>query len=345
MRPTSASAPRRPRRTGGRRPLATAAAAALILAACGADDGPDEVDPAAVEEDDLTELSIAIASFDITTGEDQRLMAGVFSPSRQLIAFGEVQFGLAYLGDGSDTEAEIEQTTTASFLGVPGLEPEGEADTATLVDDTGSGVYSARVDLPEPGIYGLQVIAELDDGTVVSGQQSFNVVEDSEVPDVGDEAPAVDNLTIDDVDNGDADPVMVDSRAQHTDGEIPDPQLHDTSIADSIEAGRPVVVAVTTPVYCQTRFCGPLTEIMADLADDYDDRVDVVHLEVWEDFESGELNDAAAAYIQTEVGGNEPWVFLVGADGTIQARWDNVLDLDELLDELEALPTFDAAGD
>ena len=345
MRPTPASVPRRPRRGAGRRSLAAAAAAALVLAACGADDGPEEVDPAAVEEDELTELSVAIASFDITAGEDQRLMAGVFSPSRQLIAFGDVQFGLAYLGDGSDTEAEIEQTTTASFLPVPGIEPEGEAGAPTLVDDTGSGVYSARVDLSEPGIYGLQVIAELDDGTVVSGQQSFNVVEDSEVPDVGDEAPAVDNLTIDDVDNGDADPATVDSRAQHTDGEIPDPHLHDTTIADSIEAGRPVVVAVTTPVYCQTRFCGPLTEIMADLADDYDDRVDVVHLEVWEDFEAGELNDAAAAYIQTEVGGNEPWVFLVGVDGRVQARWDNVLDVDELIAELEALPTFDAAGD
>lgn len=344
MRPTSASVTHRPSRGAGRRSLAAAAAAALVLAACGADEGPDEVDPAGAEEDELTELSIAIASFDIKTGEDQRLMAGVFSPSRELIAFGDVQFGLAYLGDGSDTEAEIEQTTTASFLGVPGIEPEGDADAPTLVDDTGSGVYGARVDLPEPGIYGLQVVAELDDGTVVSGQQSFNVVEDSEVPDVGDEAPAVDNLTIDDVENGDAEPVVVDSRAQHTDGEVPDPQLHDTSIADSIEAGRPVVVAITTPVYCQTRFCGPLTEIMADLADDYDDRVDVVHLEVWEDFESGELNDGAAAFIQTELGGNEPWVFLVGPDGRIQARWDNVLDVDELLAELDALPTLDAAG-
>lgn len=317
----------------------------MLLVACG-DQGSE---PSAADEPDdeeLTELSVAIASFDLTVGEDQRLMTGVFSPSRQLVAFGEVEFGLAYLGEGeeADTEADIEQRTTARFLAVPGLEPDGDADQPTLVDDTGSGVYEATVDLDRAGVYGLQVVAELDDGTVVSGQQAFNVPEDSELPGVGDPAPAVDNLTIADVETGDAEPVMVDSRAQESDDDVPDPELHQTTVAESIEAGRPVVVGIATPVYCQTRFCGPLTGELAELAEEYSDRADFVHLEVWRDFDEQELNDAAAQWIQTEAGGNEPWVFLVGADGTITARWDNVLDADELVTELESLPTLDAAG-
>ena len=322
------------------------AAAALVLAACGSDD--TEVVGAApdAEDGELSELSVAIASFDLSAGEERRLMAGVFSPTRQLVAFGEVEFGLAYLGEGeeADMEAELDQRVRASFLGVPGLEPDGAADQPTLVDDTGSGVYAATVDLSRPGIYGLQVAAELDDGSVVTGQQAFTVSEDSEVPDVGDEAPAVDNLTIQDVDNGDADAVMVDSRAQDGDIDVLDPRLHSTTVAEAVDAGRPVVVTIATPVYCQTRFCGPLTEVAADLADDYADRADFVHLEVWRNFEEQELNDAAAQWIQTEFGGNEPWVFLVDADGRVAARWDNVLDVDELVAELEQLPVLDGDG-
>lgn len=42
--------------------------------------------------------------------------------------------------------------------------------------------------------------------------------------------------------------------------------------------------------------------------------------------------------IATDDGGSEPWVFLVGTDGTIAARWDNVLDEAELVALLEAVP-------
>jgi hypothetical protein len=335
-----------PSPTRWRRLAASLGAVALLTAACGAETDPAS-DAEAEGDGELTELSLAIASFDLAAGEDRRLMAGVFSPDRQLVGGGELEFGLAFLGeDEADMEAEIEQTVTASFLGVPGIEPEAElGERPTLLEDTGSGVYAAEVDLDRAGLWGLRVVAELEDGTVVSGQQSFQVLEEPEVPDVGDEAPAVENLTLEDVEAGEAAPVALDSRAQQEDDEIPDPQLHETTVAAAIEAGRPVVVGVTTPVYCATRFCGPLTEVLADLSEQYDDRADFVHLEVWEDFDEGELNEAAAAFIQTEFGGNEPWVFLVGDDGTIEARWDNVVDIDELEARLDALPTLEAVAD
>ena len=48
---------------------------------------------------------------------------------------------------------------------------------------------------------------------------------------------------------------------------------------------------------------------------------------------------AIDSHSQGEDGGNEPWVFLVGPDGTIQARWDNVLDEAELVEALDGLAT------
>lgn len=320
-------------------------AASLVLAACGGpeDDGGDAEAGSALVEG--TELSVAIASFDLAVGDDQRLLAGVFTPERQLLGFGEVSFQLGHLGDEAGGETAIDQTVAADFLPVPGREPEGDATAPTLLDDLADqGVYAGQVDFDRAGLWGLRVVAELKDGTLVEGQTTFAVAEEREVVDIGEQAPRSVNATIADVEAGEVEAVAVDSRAQGEDAEIPAPHIHDQTVAGSLEAGRPVVVAIATPVYCVSRFCGPLTEVLAELAIEYEDRAEVIHLEVWQDFEAQELNEAAAEWIQTETGGNEPWVFLVDGDGTILDRWDNVLDLDELEDALDALPAGGASA-
>jgi hypothetical protein len=334
-----------------RRSFALVAAVSLLLSACagsGSDDGTaggsddgSEAGSALVEG---TELSVAIASFDLAVGDDQRLLAGVFTPERQLLGFGEVDFQLGYLGEDAGGETEIDQSVTANFLAVPGREPDGDATSPTLIDDpAGQGVYAGQVDFGEAGMWGLRVVAELDDGTMVEGQTTFVVGEDREVVDLGEQAPRSQNATIADVEAGEVEAVAVDSRAQGEDAQIPAPHLHDKTVAGSLDAGRPVVVAITTPVYCVSQFCGPLTDVLADLAPEYEDRADFIHLEVWQDFEEQELNPSAAEWIQTEMGGNEPWVFLVDGDGTILERWDNVLDLAELEEALDALPSIGVA--
>jgi hypothetical protein len=332
-----------------RRPRSVVAlvVAALVVTACGGGAGDDAGAPA----DPAAQLAVAVASFDVHVRDDARLLAGLFTPERQLLAFGEVTFQLGYLGEEAGGETELTQQATATYLPIPGMEPAGASDRPTLLTDaSGNGVYAAEVDLDRPGNWGLRVVAELDDGRTLEGQAIFTVLAEPEVPDVGDPAPRSENLTLDDVAAGRARPVALDSRAQDDDtpvGDIPDPHLHDRTVAASIEAGRPVLVAVATPVYCVSRFCGPLTGVISDLAIEYEAVVDTVHLEVWEDFDAQELNPAAAEWIQTETGGNEPWVFLVGTDGTITHRWDNVLDVAELraaLDELPPLPATEAAA-
>ena len=310
---------------------------AVTATACGGDDPAapeDPVSPAAGSPAE-TQLNVAPASFDLAVGDDRRFLAGLFTSDRNLVLGGEVEMQFFYLGDeaGSQTPEPV-ATTTGTFLPVPGKEPAEPLTTPTAVAPAdASGVYETTVAFDRAGFWGVGIRVELDDGRDLQGTATFPVAETAQVPAVGDPAPAVDNLTID----SDVTPTAIDSRAQGDDPEIPDPQLHRTTVGEAIAQGRPAVVVISTPTYCVSQFCGPITETIEELADEYADAAEFVHIEVWGDFEAKQLNEAAAAWIQTEEGGNEPWVFLVDADGAIAARWDNVLDEAELVDLLDGL--------
>jgi hypothetical protein len=131
------------------------------------------------------------------------------------------------------------------------------------------------------------------------------------------------------------DPVSIDSRAQ--DGaKIPDPELHRVSIADAIASKRPTVIVFSTPVFCVSRFCGPVTDVVASLEERYRGRAAFVHVEVWKDFQNSVANDAANEWLLRDGALKEPWAFILDARGTITSRWDNLFTQPELEDGLRA---------
>ncbi|MEA2844358.1 MAG: hypothetical protein QOJ69_2029, partial [Actinomycetota bacterium] len=168
---------------------------------------------------------------------------------------------------------------------------------------------------------------------------AFGVGERHVVPFVGDVAPASENLTMT---SADAPRAAIDSRGGS--GDIPDPELHSTTVAAALAAKRPVVVAVSTPVYCTSRFCGPVTDMVQELSHAYGDRASFVHIEVFRDFQADPqvFNRAAIEWIYPSGTGdiNEPWVFVVGADGKVVARLDNVATKGELEPILQQLPVI-----
>lgn len=319
-----------------------AALAALgLLAACGTDPAPDDAtEQAGTGEDGL---AVFVASYDLAVGEDRRLIAGVLTSDQALLAGGEVTFRVrpADTAEGADTAGDAGQQVPARFLAVPGMEPPEEPDQPTpLRGVAGTGVYEGFVTFDQPGMWSLTVSADLADGQTLVGETRFQVAERTQVLDVGEQAHRTVNLTIHDIGEG-VPPGAIDSRAHGQDPDetdIPDPHIHDTTIAGALDEGRPVVALFATPVYCVSRFCGPITNVFADIAKEYADRAAFVHVEVWYSFEDQKLNEAAEEWIKTDQGGNEPWVFLIDGDGTILARWDNVMDADALRQELERLP-------
>lgn len=341
--------------TSHRTVLALVAAAGLVVASCSA--GGRQATTAATPTSS-EELAVTVASFDLSAGDDQRFLAGVLTPDRQVIGGGNVDMAFAYLGDDASTDSDAEPATTAtgSFLPVPGtptptdleepvvlgepagghhLEDSGDSgngDGHDHEDLSAAGVYEATADFDRAGFWEVTVTADVD-GWVRTGTAVFEVQDDAQVPEVGDAAPRTSTLTLDSAAPAEA----IDSRAGPR-SPVPDEILHRVDLVDALDAGRPVVVVFSTPTYCTSRFCGPITEAVEDIAEDHSDRAAFVHVEIWHDIDERRFNDAVEDWLVTDDGGNEPWVFLIDADGTIAARWDNVLDADDLTARLEALP-------
>jgi hypothetical protein len=314
---------------------------ALLLSACGSDGGSDVPDATGTPE---VTLAIAPASFDLAVGEDRRLLLAVFTDRRERVAGGTVEVRLAHLGAEPGGEATLGAPLTADFLPIPGLDiPAPDPGPAVVGTDALTGVYRLSVDLDAEGFWGVSVTADLVGIGRVEGRAVFRVLGATEVIDVGDLAPPTPNVIRADVDAGLATPQSLDSRLRSAEERDRAAVLHTTRVDESLAAGRPVLVGIATPVYCVSLVCGPLTDHLVDVAERFSDRADFVHIEVWEDFEQQRLNPAAAAWIQTATGGNEPWVFLVDGSGTVIARWDNVIDPVELEAALSALPVLGGA--
>jgi hypothetical protein len=139
------------------------------------------------------------------------------------------------------------------------------------------------------------------------------------------------------MDSSDAPPEAIDSRASNG-GDIPDPELHRWTIAEAIRQGRPALVVFSTPVYCVSQFCGPVTDVVERLAHRFRDRAVFIHVEIWRDYQNKVINKAAADWLLRGQDLTEPWVYLIGSDGTILDRWATLFRQDEVAAELTALP-------
>lgn len=273
------------------------------------------------------ELAVQVASYEPVVGPAQRFLVGLVASGGRLVGYGQVRLSFRFEG------ARGSVTTAAGSSAGPAVAVEADyrlvAGQRAAADTTGPrfisgsegvGVYGADVAFDRAGFWTVTVRAVID-GASKNVDASFEVYAKASIPFPGDAAPRTVSRLF-------GDPSVpaksIDSRAA-ADGSIPDRQLHSVTLADAIAAKRPVMVVVSTPVYCVSRFCGPITETVEALAKRYGDRMAFIHAEVWHDYERSSLNKEAADWIyRSGVEPKEPWVFLVDAQGKVAQRWDNV---------------------
>ncbi len=302
-----------------------------LLPACGKGEGTPPEDGARGRG-----LVAQVASYETLAGRDNRVIVGLLTEDNLFVSGGAVRFRFSFLGqEGAAPEPGPEAEATFLPIAEPGSPPPPATVTVGPAS-IGRGVYSANgVRFDRAGVWQVEVEAAVGEGDVRRATSAFTVLEEPIVPAPGEKAPRTKNLTLE---SADAPPGAIDSRATASLAEVPDPVLHRATIAGAIKAGRPSLVVFATPVYCISRFCGPVTDMVAGLAQEYADRAEFIHVEIWRDFQGKVINKAAAEWLLHGEDLTEPWVFLIDGDGTILERWDNVATPEEIRPHLERLP-------
>ncbi len=106
--------------------------------------------------------------------------------------------------------------------------------------------------------------------------------------------------------------------------------FHAMTLTDALAAKKPTVLSITTPGFCQTAICGPVLEILIELADQFP-TVQIVHAEVY--VEPNKKTSGAPKTtdtISTYGLAYEPSLFVADAAGIVKARLDFTWDRAEL---------------
>lgn len=295
--------------------------AGLLAAACSSGGAPGtSASPVA------TTFALQVASTDLYVGAPQRVQVGVFRATEkgaELLTGGTIPLALV-AEDGGDPISG-----TATYVPAPGT-PDAPQPSLTPAS-AARGVYQlSDVTFPTAGRWQAQ-LSFTAEGQPVELTSTFSVAEEPSLPAPGDPAPRTQNLTMN---SKGAPPQAIDSRAQ--DGAaVPDPRLHADTIAGAVDAGRAALVLFATPVYCASQFCGPTTDALEELAATGPRSADYLHVEIWHDYQEQAVNEAAADWLLRDGDLTEPWLFLIGPDGTIVDRWGPLFDTAEVRAELE----------
>jgi hypothetical protein len=320
---------------GVRRATLTAVAGCLALAAagCGSSRGSEPVPPPAPPQ---TASSADFPSARGKTLDDLRsgLPEGpILAPSVSLLDPGKNRLGFALFDRARKqiTGAQVAiYTSTPDGTGIRGpfiarseslaVEPLYVSRTVAQDPDAAHSVYVADVPFARAGNYVVTALAQLGGELVATNGFSVQVGHHgAEPPQVGQRAIRVHTPTLSDV-GGDAS--TIDTR------EPPARDLLEDDLYDVL-GRKPVVLTFATPLFCQSRVCAPVVDIVEQVKNtlDRDGRVAFIHVEIYRDNEVSEgFRPQVAAYRLP----TEPWTFVIDRRGIVRARFEGAFSAAEL---------------
>jgi hypothetical protein len=294
--------------------LAVAAcAAALSFAGCGGNGGtPNGGSSGATPPGSAgailsrpgSDVALVTGTSDYARGPVRVVFLVIDSQSRSI----ERPTARVWVAGSLDDKPFLSTTARLENVGVPGVSEAAAGDV--------THVYVARFRIPKAGKYVL--VAEPVGGTPIQGALDLAVADEPKAPAVGAEAFPSRTPTIASTD-GDLDAL--------TTRMPPDRALLRYSVADSLAAHAPFVLAFATPKFCTSRACGPVVDVVDHVRKRLGKRpVRFIHVEIFEDNQPPELN----RWVREWKLPTEPWVFLVGRDGRIKERFEGSVSAAEL---------------
>jgi hypothetical protein len=235
-----------------------------------------------------------------------------YTPGRNRFAFGLIDAqnrfvyapSAVYVGKSAGAKARGPFRVVADSLIT---DPPFRSRQQATEDDRFASIYSTQILLEQPGKWEVVVATKLG-GQLLGGTAVVRVVpeERDPVPSVGERAPVVETDTV----------ASASGNIESIETRVPPDDMHEVSFSDVV-GRKPVALLFATPALCQSRVCGPVVDIAAQLQGKYGDRVEFIHQETFVD------NDADKGFrppLRRFGLHTEPWLFTTDRTGRIAAR-------------------------
>ena len=191
------------------------------------------------------------------------------------------------------------------------------SETVAKDPDSAKFVYVTTVRFPTAGKYNVLGAVDIN-GKLEPTGTGLKVSAHDPIPGVGEKPPLISTPTVASV-NGNV--ASIDTRTPHDD-------MHDVNFKDVI-GKKPVVLVFATPLLCQSRVCGPVTDIAEEVKHTMPEAMGVafIHMEVYNqnDANKGYRPQLTAFHLQTE-----PWAFVFDKSGKISTRFEGAFSASEL---------------
>ena len=238
------------------------------------------------------------------------LATSVFTPGKNRLAFGVIDeaqrfvYGrtAVYLARGPDRQALGPYPAPADpLVAEPPFRSQGAAEESDAI----AAIYQAQVELPRAGEWSVLTMSKAQ-GKTFGAATTIKVEKSSAIPAVGERAPQVETETR----------ASAGGDLEKIETRVPPDDMHEVSFKDVV-GRKPVALLFATPRLCESRVCGPVVDIAAQLKKEYGERVEFIHQEVYVDneIEKGLRPPLRAFKLETE-----PWLFTIGSDGRVAAR-------------------------
>ena len=267
-------------------------------------------------------ITPSLLTQEFVAGENNRFSVGLVNASNKLVKGANVHLRFFTIGaDGRTGSFRGEGDAGYVELTVPGAHTHDNSPQGAVIDDS-VAFYVANTPFDTAGKWGVEIGVTQSSGDPVTIQAPFAVRQASQSPGFGSTPPASRNDTF-----------ATNPNTESLCSRSPACPLHDKVIGDVLGKGRPLVVIFSTPAFCQTRFCGPVLEVLLAQAPQYEDRVDFVHIEIWQDFQ---LQKNRPAVDEWKLPG-EPYTFFMDKTGKVVGKLESVFSGEELTSALDQL--------
>ena len=268
---------------------------------------PTIVPSATLISDQSAVLNVLLGSLDLAVGEN-RLFFALLDADGEPVKQDSVALSFAYQ-DGSETT------------------PEGEITAVFRQWPYDRGVYTAQVSFDMAGTWRMDVDPDIQ-GQPLVASALVEVGQTSVTPALGSRPPSSQSKTLGDVER----------LEELTTDPAPDEELYSMTIAEALEAGKPLVVTFATPAFCFSATCGPQVDVIKDVKAVYSGRVNFIHVEVFdnpvemrEDVRLGRLSPVMVEW-GLEI---EPYTFVIDALGNVSAKLEGFATAEELDEAIE----------